>query len=484
MAFTGELVRVDPWRVDIPMTHLQGMLVPGRVFASDALLPHMREDNALQQVANVATLPGIVGRSLAMPDIHWGYGFPIGGVAAFDADSGVLSPGGVGFDINCGVRLLRTDLTMAEVRPKLRQLVDVLFDRVPSGTGSKAIVRLSKGEIKDVFTEGAKWAIAKGYGWEEDLQHMEHRGCMPGGNPDKVSDKAVSRGAPQVGSLGGGNHFLEVQAVDEVFDAETARAYGFTQPGQVCIMIHTGSRGAGHQICTDFVERMERAADAYKVKLVDRQLAATPVTSREAQDYWEAMCAGANFAWTNRQMITHWVRESFADVFHRDPEAMGMRLVYDVSHNIAKLEEHRVDGTRRKVYVRRKGATRAFGPDHPDVPAEYRRFGQPVLVPGDMGTASYVLAGTHGAESETFGSCCHGAGRVLSRTKAAHSWTGEQVLRELEEKGILVKAASPRVAAEEAPGAYKDISNVVDTCHGAGLGRKVVRLRPVGCVKG
>ena len=483
MAFLGELRRVDPWRVDIPVTHLAGMNVPGRVFASEALLPAMLEDNALQQVANVATLPGIVGRSLAMPDIHWGYGFPIGGVAAFDAEEGVLSPGGVGFDINCGVRLLRTDVTEAEVKPLLRALVDNLFEKVPSGVGEDARIKLSKGDVRTVFSEGAKWAIDQGYGWQEDLARMEHGGVMPGAEPDKVSQKAVSRGAPQVGSLGGGNHFLEVQVVDEVFDPVAARAFGLEQ-GKVCVMIHCGSRGAGHQICTDHLERMEKAADRYHVKLVDRQLAATPVKSREAEDYWGAMCAGANFAWTNRQLITHWVREAFKEVLHRDPEAMGMRLVYDVCHNIAKLEEHRVDGQRRKVYVHRKGATRAFGADHVDVPSMYRSVGQPVIVPGDMGTASYVLAGTEQAEDESFGSCCHGAGRVLSRTAAAKQWRGQDVLKGLEERGIIVRAASPRVAAEEAPGAYKKVSDVVDTCHGAGLGRKVARLRPIGCVKG
>ena len=483
MAFTGTLQRVDPWRVDIPQTHLAGMRVPGRVYATDALLPHIREDNALQQVANVATLPGIVGRSMAMPDIHWGYGFPIGGVAAFDADEGVLSPGGVGFDINCGVRLVRTDLTVREVMPRLRELVDLLFQKVPSGVGEEANVKLSKTEVKDALVDGAKWAISKGYGWEEDLLHMEHNGRMPGANLDQVSQKAISRGAPQVGSLGGGNHFLEVQAVEEIFHPAAAEAYGL-QPGQVCIMIHCGSRGCGHQICTDHLERMEKAADHYKVALVDRQLAATPTTSRESEAYYGAMCAGANFAWTNRQMITHWVREAFGEVFQADPEVLGMHLVYDVSHNIAKLEEHRVEGKRRKVYVHRKGATRAFGPGHADIPADYRAVGQPVLVPGDMGTASYVLAGTQGAEDETFGSCCHGAGRVLSRTAAAKAWKGQDIIRQLADEGVIVKAASPRVAAEEAPGAYKRVSDVVDTCDGAGIGRKVARLRPIGCVKG
>jgi tRNA-splicing ligase RtcB len=453
------------------------------VFASDALLAHMKDDNALQQVANVATLPGIVGRSLAMPDIHWGYGFPIGGVAAFDANEGVLSPGGVGFDINCGVRLIRTSLTEEDVRPHLRTLVDTLFDKIPSGVGEEARIKLSKGQVKDVFTQGARWAIDNGFGFERDLRHMEAGGTMEGADIDKVSPKAVSRGAPQVGSLGGGNHFLEVQVVDEVFDAAAAKAFGL-KLGQVCVMIHCGSRGAGHQICTDHVEKMEKAADRYQVKLVDRQLAATPVTSREAEDYWGAMCAAANFAWTNRQLITHWTRESFAQVLHREPEAMGMELVYDVCHNIAKLEEHRVEGQRKKVYVHRKGATRSFAKDHPDVPQDYRHIGQPVLVPGDMGTASYVLAGTEGALDETFGSCCHGAGRMLSRTKAASMWKGADVLRDLEDKGILVKAASPRVAAEEAPGAYKNVTDVIDTCAGAGIGHKVAKLRPIGCVKG
>jgi tRNA-splicing ligase RtcB len=443
----------------------------------------MLEDNALQQVANVATLPGIVGRSLAMPDIHWGYGFPIGGVAAFDADEGVLSPGGVGFDINCGVRLVRSDLTEAQVRPRLRELVDALFDKVPSGVGEEARIRLSKGDVQEVFAEGAAWAIRRGYGWEGDLERMEHEGRLADADPGQVSPKAISRGAPQVGSLGGGNHFLEIQVVDEVFDEAAAKAFGLAR-GQVCVMIHCGSRGAGHQICTDHLERMEKAADRYHVQLVDRQLAATPVTSREAEDYWGAMCAGANFAWANRQLITHWTRAAFSEVLGADAETLGMRLVYDVCHNIAKLEEHRVDGRRRKVYVHRKGATRAFGADHADVPGPYRAVGQPVLVPGDMGTASYVLAGTDQAMDESFGSCCHGAGRVVSRTKAAQMWKGQDVLKQLEARGILVKAASARVAAEEAPDAYKDVSEVVGTCHGAGLGRMVARLRPIGCVKG
>jgi tRNA-splicing ligase RtcB len=483
VAFTGKLERVDPWRVDIPRTHLAGMRVGGRVFASEALLPAMMEDNALQQVANVATLPGVLGRSLAMPDIHWGYGFPIGGVAAFDADDGVLSPGGVGFDINCGVRLIRTDLTEADVRPHLARLVDVLFDLVPSGVGEKARVRLSKGDTRDVFQQGAKWAIDHGYGFEEDLRRMEHGGVMPGANPDQVSDKAVSRGAPQVGSLGGGNHFLEVQVVDESFDEAAMKAYELF-PGQVCVMIHCGSRGAGHQICTDHLERMEKAADRYKVHLVDRQLAATPVTSREAEDYWGAMCAGANFAWTNRQLITHWVREGFSQVFRRDAESMGMRLVYDVCHNIAKLEEHRVDGQRRKAYVHRKGATRAFGPGHPLLPEAYRDLGQPTFIPGDMGRASWVLAGQSGSMEQTFGTACHGAGRVMSRTAAIKHAQGRRIDEELAAKGIIARARSWKGLAEEQPDAYKDVDLVVEVVHRANLARKVARMRPIGVIKG
>ena len=483
MVWTGELKQLDAFRYEIPRTHLEGMRVPGKVFSSPAMLEHMIGDNALQQVANVATLPGIVGHSMAMPDIHWGYGFPIGGVAAFDAEEGVLSPGGVGFDINCGVRLIRTNLTEAEVRPKLRELIDLLFRNVPSGAGHKAKVRLTAGETERVFTEGVKWAVENGYGWEEDLRHIEHNGTMPDADPGKVSEKAVKRGAPQLGSLGGGNHFLELQRVDQVFFPEAAEAFGLHE-GQVCIMIHSGSRGAGHQICQDHLDEMERASEKYHIRLVDRQLAATPAKSRESEDYYKAMCCGVNFAWTNRQMITHWVRQSFASVFGRSAESMEMHLVYDVAHNIAKLEEHVVDGKRRKVYVHRKGATRAFGPGNPQIPQEYRHVGQPVLVPGDMGTASYVLAGTEQAMQETFGSTCHGAGRILSRTAATHAWRGEDVVRRLADQGILVKPASMRVAAEEAPDAYKNVTQVVDVCDGAGISRKVARMKPLGVVKG
>ncbi len=481
----GQLNQLDAYRWEIPKTHKVGMRVPGQVFASEAMLRDMTGDQALEQVANVATLPGIVGKSYAMPDIHWGYGFPIGGVAAFDADEGgVISPGGVGFDINCGVRLIRTDLTEEEVRPRIRDLLNVLFDNVPSGVGSKARVRLSRAELDSVFTEGMKWAIDAGYGWDDDLAHVEHNGFIDGADPGRVSQKAYTRGMGQVGSLGGGNHFLEIQKVGEIFDPDTAKRFGLTDPGQICIMLHCGSRGAGHQICTDHLEAMDQAGASNGLNLADPQLACAPWSSRQAEDYYAAMCCGIHYAWTNRQMITHWVREGFHQIFHRDPEDMGMRVVYDVSHNIAKMEEHQVEGRRRNLLVHRKGATRAYGPGHRDIPQEYRDFGQPVLVPGDMGTASYVLAGTEQAMQETFGSTCHGAGRVLSRTKARHSWTGREVIRSLAERGITVKAASERVAAEEAPEAYKNVTDVVGTCHGAGISRMVARMEPIGVVKG
>ncbi|MHB8585452.1 MAG: RtcB family protein [Thermoplasmatota archaeon] len=485
MPLSCEPRRVDEWRVEIPIGAREGMRVPGMVFANAALMAELGQDPALEQVANVATLPGIVGRSFAMPDIHWGYGFPIGGVAAFDAKEGVISPGGVGFDINCGVRLLRTDLREADVRPKLRALVDGLFAAVPSGVGSKARVKLSRTEIDEVFRRGVAWAIDQGYGFKDDVEYIEHNGTMPGADPSKVSEKAITRGMPQAGSLGGGNHFLEIQVVDEIFDPVAAEAFELF-PGQVCVMVHCGSRGAGHQICTDYVEKMDSAAARHKIELVDRQLAAAPFQSAEGQDYYHAMCCAVNFAWTNRQMIIHWSREVFGRIFESDPEALGMRLVYDVAHNIAKRETHLLPGEMRRadVVVHRKGATRAFGPGNPDIPEAYRHVGQPVLVPGDMGTASYVLAGTEGAMRETYGSCCHGAGREMSRTKAAHAWRGEDIIRGLAERGIIVRAASPRVAAEEAPDAYKDVSMVVDVCAGAGLGRKVARMRPIGCVKG
>jgi tRNA-splicing ligase RtcB len=484
MTWEGELHKIDNVRWEIGAGHRSGMRVPGQVFANPTLLEDIRDDNALDQVANVATLPGIVGKSYAMPDCHWGYGFPIGGVAAFDADEGVISPGGVGFDINCGVRLIRTDLTEDDVEPNIRPLVNLLFENVPSGVGSKAKVRLSTSDVEEIFRQGPRWAVDQGYGWEDDLKHIEDGGQLDGAHPEKVSSKAHERGAPQVGSLGGGNHFLEVQTVEEIFRPEVAEAFGLTDPSQVVVMVHTGSRGAGHQICQDYLDDMEASAREYGIDLVDKQLAANPIKSQEAQDYLAAMRCGIHYAWTNRQMITHWIRESFEEIFGMDAEDMGMELVYDIAHNIAKRETHTVDGSDRDVFVHRKGATRAFAPGHRDIPQDYRDVGQPVLIPGDMGSPSYILAGAEGAMEETFGSTCHGAGRKKSRTQARNEQHGRDVRRDLAEQGIIVKAASDKVAAEEAPHAYKDASQVVDVCEEAGLSKTVAKVRPLGVVKG
>ncbi|MBI2076787.1 MAG: RtcB family protein [Euryarchaeota archaeon] len=477
------LVEEAPHRYVIPRTYKPGMRTEGLIFSSPLLLEGIRKDNAADQVANVATLPGIVGRSLAMPDIHWGYGFPIGGVAAFDAETGVVSPGGIGFDINCGVRLLRTDLTVDEVAPKLKELVDALFSSVPTGVGGKGALS-TKSRIDEVLGEGAQWAVKEGYGWDSDIGRLEERGRMEGARPDAVSDKAKSRGGPQVGSLGSGNHFLEVQAVDQVLDEATAKAYGLTGRGQVVVMMHTGSRGLGHQVCTDYVQSFVSHEREWGIPLVDRQLACAPLRSTQAQDYLGAMMASANFAWCNRQILTFQAREAFQRVFGRDAESLGMGIVYDVSHNMAKLEEHRVGTARKRLLVHRKGATRSFGPSREEVAPEYREHGQPVLVPGDMGTASWVLAGTDTALAASWGSCCHGAGRQLSRAAANRAFQHDAVLRNLRANKIQVRALTRVGVTEEAPGAYKNVDEVVDVCHRAGLGRKVVRLRPLGVIKG
>ncbi|WP_449295438.1 RtcB family protein [Palaeococcus pacificus] len=418
-----------------------------------------------------------------MPDGHQGYGFPIGGVAAFDAREGVISPGGVGYDINCGVRLVRTNLKKDEVRPRIKQIIDTLFKNVPSGLGSKGRVRLQWTQLDDVLADGAKWAVDNGYGWNEDLEHLEEGGRMEGANPSYVSQKAKQRGAPQLGSLGSGNHFLEVQYVDEIYDEEVAKAYGLFK-GQVVVMIHTGSRGLGHQVASDYLRIMEKANRKYNIPWPDRELVSLPFESEEGQRYFSAMKAAANYAWANRQMITHWVRESFEEVFKQKAEDLEMSIVYDVAHNIAKLEEHEINGKKVKVVVHRKGATRAFPPGHESVPKAYRDVGQPVLIPGSMGTASYILAGTEGAMKESFGSTCHGAGRLMSRHAATRTWRGDRVERELLQRGIYVRAASKRVVAEEAPGAYKSVDNVVNVVHKAGIAKLVARMRPMGVAKG
>lgn len=469
---------------EIPKGYKSGMKVPARIFADEILLEKMKSDLTLEQAANVACLKGIYKYSIVLPDGHQGYGFPIGGVAAMDYEEGVISPGGVGYDINCGVRLLRTNLTYDDVKPKLKELVNTLFTLVPSGLGSRGLVRVSITEMDGVLAEGVDWAIAHGYGWADDREYIEENGHMTTADPDRVSRRAKERGRVQLGSLGSGNHFLEIQVVDKIYDPEAAKVMGITHEGQITVMIHTGSRGLGHQVCSDYLRIMERAVRRYGIWLPDRELAAVPVKSREGEAYFAAMSAAANFAWCNRQMITHWVREGFRRVFKRDPDALGLEIVYDVAHNIAKIEEHLIEGKVRKVVVHRKGATRAFPPGHPAIPKKYRAIGQPVLIPGSMGTASYVLKGTKAAMEITFGSTAHGAGRLLSRAEATRRWRGSEIQRQLESRGIAIRAASLRVVAEEAPGAYKDVDRVAEVSHRVGIAKKVVRLVPIGVVKG
>ncbi len=479
-----KLVKIDDFRWEIPQDYKPGMRVPGLVFADEAMIDHIREDQSLEQVANVAFLPGIVSRSLAMPDIHWGYGFPIGGVAATRVDDGVVSPGGVGFDINCGVRLLRTSLTEAEVRPKIEKLLADLFVNVPSGLGSEGKIRLKGNRMDRLLCDGAAWALAEGYGEPQDLEFIEEHGYLQGADPDQVSARAKTRGTPQSGTLGSGNHFLEVQIVDEVYDPAAAQAFGISEKGQVLVLIHTGSRGLGHQVCDDYLKTMDSAVRKYGIELPDRQLACAPVKSPEGRSYLAAMACAANYAWANRQCITHWTRESFARVFNMSPRDLGMTIVYDVAHNIAKIEKHYVDGKMRSVCVHRKGATRAFPAGNPEIPEAYRHVGQPVLIPGDMGRYSYVAVGTQKAMEETFGSTCHGAGRLMSRSAAKKSLRGVDVASELAAKGIAVKVASIASLAEEAPAVYKDVADVVHITDAAGISPRVLRARPIGVIKG
>jgi tRNA-splicing ligase RtcB len=479
---SDKLRRIDETKLEVPLDYKAGMLVPGIIYL-DNILEKDLEPQAVDQVANVATLPGIVKCSTAMPDIHNGYGFPIGGVAAFDLEEGIISPGGVGYDINCGVRLLRSNLKKDEVLPRMKDLVDVLYRDVPSGVGSKGRVRLGPADERKILVKGAVWAVENGMGDPQDIERTESGGRIDGADPELISGKAYDRGRSQQGTLGSGNHFLEVQHVDEIYDEQAANGLGLFM-GQVTVMIHTGSRGFGHQVCTDFLEVMERASGKYGIKLYDKELACAPFRSREAQDYLAAMRAAANYAWANRQCIMHWTREAFMNVFGSSPRGLGMSLVYDVAHNIAKVEDHIVNGGKKKLVVHRKGATRAFPPGHPELPDIYRRLGQPVLIPGDMGRASFVLLGTEKAMQETFGSTCHGAGRVLSRHQAIKLARGRKIWRELEEKGIIVRSAGRETLAEEMSEAYKDISSVVDVVHRAGISKKVARLRPLGVVKG
>ncbi|MBA7576632.1 RNA-splicing ligase RtcB [subsurface metagenome] len=476
--------KIDDYRWEIPTSYKEGMSVPGRIFASESMLDHIFEEHAFEQVANVAFLPGIVRYSLAMPDIHWGYGFPIGGVAATRVKDGVVSPGGVGFDINCGVRLVRTNLTEEEVRARIEPLVNELFYNIPSGLGSEGKIRASGRELDEVMVMGSRWAVERGYGLPEDIVATEESGCMKGARADKVSAKAKKRGLPQLGTLGSGNHFLEVAVVDELYDRDAARVMGIEDLGQVLLLIHTGSRGFGHQICSDYVELLGQAVKKYGINLPDRQLACAPVDSPEGKDYLAAMASAANYAWTNRQFILHWARESFAKVFNKSQAELGMRQIYDVCHNIAKIENYDIDGKTEKLCVHRKGATRAFPAGHPDIPEVYRAIGQPVLIPGDMGRYSFVALGTEAAMAETFGSTCHGAGRLKSRGAAKRSLKGADVARSLAAKGIMVKAGSMASLAEEAPQAYKDVSEVVEITHQAGISLKVAKTRPIGVIKG
>ena len=477
-----KLRRIDNTKMEIPGDYKQGMRVKGIIYV-DEILEKELETQSIEQVANVATLPGIVGSSMAMPDIHTGYGFAIGGVAAFDLENGIVSPGGVGYDINCGVRLLRSNLLREDVMPKMKDLVSILYNEIPSGVGSKGKVRLGADDQKKILLKGARWAVEQGFGDAGDLEKIESGGCIEGADPSLISNKAYERGRAQQGTLGSGNHFLEVQYVDEIYDERAANSLGLFRD-QITVMIHTGSRGFGHQVCTDFLEVMERAVSKYKIELPDKELACAPFQSPEAQDYLAAMRAAANYAWANRQCIMHWAREAFFKIFNISPKKLGMELIYDVAHNIAKIEEHIVNGKKIKLTVHRKGATRAFPPGHPELPEIYRPLGQPVLIPGDMGRASYVLIGTERAMEETFGSTCHGAGRIMSRHQAIKRAKGRAIWREMEDKGIIVRSAGRETLAEEMSEAYKDVSNVVDVVQNAGISRKVVRLRPIGVIKG
>jgi tRNA-splicing ligase RtcB len=478
------LQRIDEYRWLLPQDYKPGMRVPGLIFATEQLLEVAGEEQALEQVANVAFLPGIVNYSMAMPDVHWGYGFPIGGVAATRLDDGVISPAGVGYDINCGTRVLTTTLAESDVKPRLKTLIDQIFRDIPAGVGASGRLRVTEYQMEQVLAKGALWAVEAGYGWPEDLESMESRGTLPNADPDLVSKKAKDRGSDQLGTLGAGNHFLEVQVIDEVYLPEAAAAMGITGTGQVLVFIHTGSRGLGHQTCQDHLDVMEKAVEKYGIIIPDKQLACAPIRSEEGERYLHAMNAAGNFAFCNRQMIAHWTRDAFARVFERPAEDLGLSLVYEVAHNTAKFEEHVVDGKPATLCVHRKGATRSFGPGHHDLPPRYQELGQPVLVPGDMGRYSYICVGTAQAMAETWGSSCHGAGRVQSRHAAKQMLKGVDMRARLMELGIYVRAQHPGFLSEEASEAYKDVAVVVDVLDGANIAKKVCRMRPIGVVKG
>jgi tRNA-splicing ligase RtcB (3'-phosphate/5'-hydroxy nucleic acid ligase) len=483
MVSRNDLVRVDQWTYDLPTLLRSDMRVPARLYASESILADALEDRSLDQLLNTTTLPGIVGRSLAMPDMHQGYGFPIGGVAATALPDGVISPGGVGYDINCGVRVLATGLKASAIRPKLDTLLAALFQSVPSGVGSSRDRPLSSKELERLLRQGSRWAVSRGWGRPEDIDHTEDGGTLEGADPAALSERARERGLDQVGTLGSGNHFLEIDEITDIYDDQAAEALGLRE-GCVAVWIHCGSRGLGHQVCTDAVRTMQKAISHYQIDLPDRELACAPLSSPEGKQYLAAMACAANYAWANRQTITHRVREAFSRTLGGDLAKDDLSLVYDVCHNIAKIETHIVDGEEHQVCVHRKGATRAFGPGYPEVPQSLRHLGQPVLVPGSMGTSSYIMLGTERAMQETFGSCCHGAGRVKSRSQSRRDTRGETLKQQLRDRGIVVLTDSLRGLAEEAPDAYKAVDDVVKVVGGAGLARRVARSIPMGVIKG
>ena len=483
MVWNGKLEKVDDNRWLISRDQFPGMRTDAVIYSNDRLIGNVLNDNSPQQAANVACLPGIVGNSMAMPDIHWGYGFPIGGVAAVDAYQGSISPGGIGFDINCGVRLIKTDLTLEDIDGKVKDLMDELYRNIPSGLGSKGLTKVGQKDLSEILDIGSEWAVENGYGWEKDLEVTEEGGHMKDADQTGVGEKSRKRGLPELGSLGSGNHFLELDVVDDVFDERTAKAYGLKK-GCITVTVHCGSRGCGHQIATDYLQKMEHYMKTEKVDLPDRQLACAPLSSRLGEEYYRAMCCGANYAWANRQMITHWTRESFEKVLGDSAESMGMDVVYDVAHNIAKMESHDVEGHREDVLVHRKGATRAFAPGRSEITMKYRDYGQQVLIPGDMSTGTYVLAGRQGAMKETFGSTCHGAGRQMSRKTAIENLNIETVRKKMADQGIYLRAGSDEGVLEEAPDAYKDVSEIIEVVCNAGLTAKVAKLTPIGVVKG
>lgn len=478
-----DIEKITDYLWEIPKR--EGMQVPARLYASERMLDDILQDKAPQQAVNVAYMPGIVKASMAMPDIHWGYGFPIGGVAAFDLEDGMISPGGVGYDINCGVRLMASKLSRSDLgsTARIRSVVDELFKRVPTGVGAAGALKVSQDELRKVLDEGAQWAVANGFRDKSDLEFIEENGRIDGAVPDAVSDRALERGTTQLGTLGSGNHFLEFGYVGEVYDEDVATTMGLYED-QITVIIHSGSRGFGYQVCDDFLKVMDKAMNNYQINLPDRQLACAPIQSKEGKDYNRAMRCAINYAFANRQVMASNTRDAFEHALNASPSDVGLRTVYEVAHNIAKFETHQVNGRKQKLCVHRKGATRALPAGHPLVPEPYQSVGQPVLIPGDMGRYSYVLVGTEKAMDDTFGSTCHGAGRRMSRRQAKKKAKGRRIAQELEEKGIVVRGQSSRTIHEEIPEAYKDVTDVVEACEGAGISRRVAQLRPLGCIKG